>query len=424
MKTIIKSICIMVVCLLLTACGSVETESKELTIYYVISHPYYATAMTEFKMEHSLEQMNMVGFDSDEALVTQLATEMAAGKGPDVVLLSGDTSFDIYKAARSGQLLDLKPYMEADEDYEAEDYIETVIKAGKLVMEQQVVMPFSFSLDVLYMTESAYQELDISEDTMKDYKEMTQALMRYAELDEEDKLSQLTPNSLYAEQSYTQRSLLNAKILSFENNNFLCSTEGLESVTSYLKALNTECERKNDLANTKFSNPFDVAKTFTLNGNYIRAYAMYNGMTQYYNKEKCIAIPWKNIDGMIQPFVCDFGFASSQCRNKQIAYELLYFLMNYEVSTATNRPMSVVEQQLIDSLKEVSTKEIKVGKVPYKTAKLSEDEVSRMMQQLQDMAVAEFICTGYIEVLEEQIMSEQKIDAEVLQKDLQRYMDE
>lgn len=425
MKKIWKIASLIMICLGLSACGTESSSKGEagLKVYYVTSHPYFASGISEFEKEKKIEGIEAISFESDEKLVAQLATELAAGKGPDVILFSGDTSFDMYKAYKSGHLLDLKTYMENDSNYKSENYIESVVSGGSFGTEQQYALPFSFTIDALYMEESTYQELGLSEEDIVNYESMLQVLDKAAQHNP-DKLSQLTPNSLYATQTYWERCLNNADVVDAMEDSFEINQETIVQVKAYMDELTTEREEKSELVKKKASNPFENANTFILNGNYYKSYAAYNGMTQYYAEEKCIVIPWRNPNGKIQPTICDFGVVTAQSEKKQLAYELLKFFMNYEISTATNRPMSVEKTQLQDLLKELMRKESSVGKVPYKSAKLTDKEVEKLWKEILNMDVASFSCVGYLDILEEHLATQGEIDMESLQSKLQRYFDE
>ena len=89
------------------------------------TNPEYRIEVKEYVTDNSIE-----GYDSGQE---QMNTDIISGKGPDIIELSGG-NMQIYAA--KGILEDLYPYMDADEEINKEDYVESVRKAfevdGKL----------------------------------------------------------------------------------------------------------------------------------------------------------------------------------------------------------------------------------------------------------------------------------------------------
>ncbi|MBQ7944286.1 MAG: extracellular solute-binding protein [Lachnospiraceae bacterium] len=404
---------------LLGGCSAQEEENGVCSVYYVNTHSYYATAVAGFQNKNEEAQIELIGFESDEALVSQLATEMAAGEGPDVVLLSGDTQFDVYKAARSGQVLDLNKYIEKDEAYNEENYLISVMEAGKIRDEKQMVLPFSFTMDVLYMPKSSYEELGAADEDLVNYETMSQMLVDYSKGLENEKFSQSYANTLNAE-SYLERSLSNADVINSAT--LEVSRDAVDAVMEITNAIEEEVERKTELQSKEAKNPFELIMSITRNGNYFTGYAVANGMTQFYSEEECITIPWRNMDGKIQPYVCDFGLVTSQSDSKQTSYDLLRYIMDYEVATEFNRPMSVSIRQLNRLLNYLELKKISIIGENYKSIKLNEEQKAALWQDVQDMATANFSSCGYMDVITEKLNQNPDISMEDLEDALQRYL--
>jgi sn-glycerol 3-phosphate transport system substrate-binding protein len=87
-------------------------------------------------------------------LATNLLTAHAAGVGPDVTQLG---TFEIVEFAKSGVLVDLKPFIEGADGLDTSDFPGTMLSAGQ-VGDQIVWLPLNVSVPVLYYNQEAFVE--------------------------------------------------------------------------------------------------------------------------------------------------------------------------------------------------------------------------------------------------------------------------
>lgn len=87
-------------------------------------------------------------------LATKILADFAAGGGPNVSQLG---TYEILQFAKSGVLVDLKPYKEGPNGIDTSDWPGTMIQAGE-VEGQLVWLPFNVSVPVLYYNKEAFDE--------------------------------------------------------------------------------------------------------------------------------------------------------------------------------------------------------------------------------------------------------------------------
>lgn len=91
-------------------------------------------------------------------LATNLLAAHAAGVGPDVTQLG---TFEIVEFAKSGVLVDLKPFIEGPDGLDTSDFPGTMLSAGE-VNGQIVWLPLNVSVPVLYYNQEAFAEAGLS----------------------------------------------------------------------------------------------------------------------------------------------------------------------------------------------------------------------------------------------------------------------
>lgn len=143
--------------ILLTGCRTTPAEDADSTAPVTIAYvdewngegTYYLTTLLD-QYTHSHPDMAVTAqpFSSHDAFVKQISTEMAAGKGPDVLLLSDYSTMNWKKMSLNGRFAGLSRYMEADADFSRQNYFEPALDAG-LLDEEQYIFPLSFKCTCL-----------------------------------------------------------------------------------------------------------------------------------------------------------------------------------------------------------------------------------------------------------------------------------
>ncbi|SEW22685.1 extracellular solute-binding protein [[Clostridium] fimetarium] len=156
-----------------------ETGVKTLTVYYVKNTAYFEEALTFYKQLNTKIVLNMVAFEKEEELSEKLATDMATGTGPDVILFSDSTTLDVYKSCKGDNFADLSSYFSKDETYTDDKYFKNVIENIKTDGKQYIV-PFTFKFTAYGMKKSVADKLQIKNlDSPMTYKDFMNNVLSY-----------------------------------------------------------------------------------------------------------------------------------------------------------------------------------------------------------------------------------------------------
>lgn len=139
------------------------TENEVLEVWYLKTQFPTAQYITgTFQITHPGITVNATVFTEAEEMDLQLAAQISAGKGPDVVFFTDATTLDTEKMAMRGAFLDLNTLLAEDGTYNPENYF-PVMNAGSLD-GKQYRMPLRMRLPYLVTTpERAEQDLGLSE---------------------------------------------------------------------------------------------------------------------------------------------------------------------------------------------------------------------------------------------------------------------
>ena len=103
---------------------------------------------------------------SDEEFETRIRTEIPAGKGPDLVLMTDTTFPDIYKTMQTDLFEDLNPYFGTDEEIALSDFVKPVMDAG-LMNGKRVLAPLNYQLSILMTSQSILDELGMTAEELE-----------------------------------------------------------------------------------------------------------------------------------------------------------------------------------------------------------------------------------------------------------------
>ena len=143
-------------------------------------------SMREFRMNDLLEDLaasyeelhENVSFEIEylsdekeerESQLDRLRTEMLAGDGPDIFLLSGRVPIqqneplfvDVEQSMYNGMFHDLSAYYNADTELKTEEFNETIMAAGT-IGEARYILPFYYDLPVIQVNEAALGEYGLT----------------------------------------------------------------------------------------------------------------------------------------------------------------------------------------------------------------------------------------------------------------------
>ena len=100
---------------------------------------------------------------SDEEFETRIRTEIPAGRGPDLVLVTEYTFPDIYKTMSTDLFEDLNPYFGTDDGIALSDFVIPVMNGGVL-NGKRYIAPLAYSASILMTTQSILDEIGLTAD--------------------------------------------------------------------------------------------------------------------------------------------------------------------------------------------------------------------------------------------------------------------
>lgn len=166
MKYAVGLVCLSAVLVFMSGCGPSGKKEKVLTVCTENEFADIAENLADYYRLQNPEvkfKMGTLSVDEErrEAEIKKLRTEIMTGAGPDVFVLStdGPSNAEVpleplfenaVKVMKAGVLLNLDEYMEADEVFHREDYVEAVLEAGTFE-ECQYVLPISYTMDLIYL---------------------------------------------------------------------------------------------------------------------------------------------------------------------------------------------------------------------------------------------------------------------------------
>lgn len=428
----------MCICLLFTACmllsagcgtnTTADDQGTDLLVYYVKGHDYYGEALGAFIYSHSKYDITLQAFESDEDMCNQLATEIAAGQGPDVVLLSSESDFDIYKAVKSGNVADLSSYFENDEEFAVENYYESVLNAG-IISGGQYLVPFTFGMESLLVNRTKLEDAGINIDNVADFDGAVSLVEAACEAADNETIG----ISIYNGEKFFTDNDVRYLIVSGVS---LVDADGKVSevidqsqrAIDFLALSDEEYKNKREV----FAQLSDISSCLAMSVCYNFTYTP--SLAEYYTANNAagdayVSMPWKNINGQPQPVVCDYGFVNKNSKSKKAAYELLRYLMDYsEIPTGAVCPLSVnrsdVEKQLARMQQQEPT--LANGTV---LSKLSEESYVEIVETLDNMVTAIVYNTGYYDIASDQMAAyfstgDKDGTLEDLKSELTRYLRE
>jgi ABC-type glycerol-3-phosphate transport system substrate-binding protein len=184
---------------------------------YKLLYPHVNVIIEEIKDEY------------DEYSI-RTSTELAAGKGSDIIFPSMMFNSDFYKSANSGAFLDLNKIIEQDEDFDIDGYVKAVLDAG-VFRDRRYTMPYMYTAPVYISIPEKLNEIgfDVSQmsDTISFMSEVSRTL---------PKAQENFIRSMFSEYIYLDLILSSGiQIVNFETNEILPNQRGLKKLLDSYK---------------------------------------------------------------------------------------------------------------------------------------------------------------------------------------------
>lgn len=165
---------------------TVPQENKSLTVFCMDLHKdskLAQLAITRYRALHpdvevDFQKQEYVDHETNEEIFQQVAAEIMAGKGPDVLLLD-DMNLDIEKLVRQGVLADMEPFFEAD-GFDWTPYQQTIMDGG-VWNGKRYIIPLSYDFPLLFTTREVLEETGFDVDACGDFMGFLEETTRFME---------------------------------------------------------------------------------------------------------------------------------------------------------------------------------------------------------------------------------------------------
>ncbi len=307
----------------------------ELTIYAVEGIDFYEQAVVAFQGKYKEMQINYVTFETEEELARRYSNDVATGTQPDVLLLTDETTIDVFKACKNYRFADLTPYFESDEAFYDVVYFEEALKAGCYEGKQYIV-PFRMEIPYYLITKKVTNVIDVKTLREANGQEQMQLLMNAADTVREQGI--LEDGAFYVMTSMDQRLRSSGiSLCSLQDETLELDKEQIRLLCNYMQyildnkqnlsgEIATQADMMSMFANSgiiqMYDNPFYTGRLFDM-------------MFEYFYKEDFEWILATSVDeaGAYHADITKYGMVDAESENIRGAYQLLRYLMDYKTRT-------------------------------------------------------------------------------------------
>jgi ABC-type sugar transport system, periplasmic component len=118
---------------------------------------------------------------NSDSLEERLRTEIAAGKGPDLIVFSDVIFPDIMKTMATGVFTDLAPYFALDPEISISDFVPGVMDCG-LLEGKRFLVPLSYNMPVLFTSRSLLASLGAEPEDLMTFEGFLSVAARFREV--------------------------------------------------------------------------------------------------------------------------------------------------------------------------------------------------------------------------------------------------
>lgn len=325
-------------------------ENNTLKIYIFGQNDVYdrrlGAIINKFEKKYPNIKIQKVMFDPMgngglEGFAKKMLTDTLSGDGPDILYLDNTST---RKLEKSDMLLDLKPFIEKDEDFKKEDYNMKVIEAG-LYNGQQVIMPLDYYVNQYITTEQLLKKNNVNLQDNYSQKDFMKALDGYITSANGDKSKLLFAMPMKIEDFLASSG---EKFIDYDNKKvYFDKPEFKEIIENYKKIYNAS-KKQSDITGTSGTDGFEALK----NGNTLFSndpirisdiFFQYESLVNQVIGEKQIinAMPsYKGGDKVTS--IVGYSLAiSKNTKNKQAAYNFIKIAISEDIQGSRDLPSSI-----------------------------------------------------------------------------------
>ena len=311
--------------LLLSSMPVSAAENTSLSLWLSDAEAKYCSnAIRMFQEAYPEVQLDVVTYSdlNRNEEIPRMQTRLMSGEGPDLLLFSFYGYDDAYKLMKAQVFAPLDEFMENDENWNREDYVETVLDAG--VFEgSQYIMPLRYHLPAMLTTQGRLDEMGKTADDLG----TTLSIL------EEMALLKKTHDRVFASGGFVYLFYLGDPVVDYEACEVGVERELVEKAASAYREVFDEanvivdvdsfiCGYGREIAEGKafFYLPPSIEETI---GNAMGAAA----------SDLPVLLPLRSADGLTTAEINFYAGIRANSENKQAAWNLLRCLLSEEAQT-------------------------------------------------------------------------------------------
>ena len=168
-KVILAILLSVIVITSFSSCAIKNNSEQNHLVYYTLNDEDSLSWIIEKYNKYCINsnnpsfQIEVVKFNSEQEMSTQISTEIMAGSGPDIISLSQKLPFE--KLIESNSLMNIYDLLKDDNSSNAinlDDYNANILNAG-VFDDSLYIVPLFYGVDVLVSTEDRLNDFDIKE---------------------------------------------------------------------------------------------------------------------------------------------------------------------------------------------------------------------------------------------------------------------
>lgn len=268
-------------------------------------------------------------------------TMLLAGEGPDILFLGGYDNDDVYKLMKSGVFAPLDPYMEADEAYQADQYVQGVMDSGRFD-GQQYIIPLAYQTSCLVSSRECLEEIGMDLEACGTFDGLFSQIAALYDTDYSNRVLG-TPGSLGGFPD-----LMGIELLDYNSAEVLLDTEEMRQAMEQYKKMYDE-----DHSASEFDLDFGLLGQAVLD----RQVYLAAGYSPLYTftvtagiaeQETPVLIPVPTMDGQTSAVILQSAAVRVNSRNQQNAWNLIRMLLQYQEQGVQYGDYLSVNQNAVD----------------------------------------------------------------------------
>lgn len=330
----------MMICIIvgLTGCGNTDTEEirteagQKLTVYAVEGIDFYNRAVTAFQGKYKEMEINYVTFETEEDLARQYSNDVAMGTQPDVLLLTDETTIDVFKACKNYRFANLTPYFESDEGFYDVVYFEEAMKAG-CYEQKQYIVPFRMEIPYYLISPKVTEQMDVKALRDADGQGQMELLMEAADIVKEKGIME---EGVFCAQISMEELMRSSGIslCGMQDEELELQKEQIKLLCDYMKYVeeDTKLQAAKRESSTDMMTMLNAAGIEQCYDNPFYNGRVYDMLFEYAFGEDLEWILAKPVDDAeaYHADITKYGMADAESDNIRGAYQLLRFLMDFK----------------------------------------------------------------------------------------------